>query len=162
VICDGRSVPDDARQARVEEAAMTQAGASTGDARGRRTSGRAAVVVGQLAAVMLLLTASVEVLQGVEALRSGELLATSGDQVYEIDLTVWGWVHVVLGILLAAVAVGILGRRSWGQVTGLVVAGLSMLANFAFLPHYPVWSVTIIAFNALVVWALSTQLRGGR
>ena len=138
---------------------MTGAGASTSDARGRRTSSRAAVVVGQFAAVMLLITASVEVLQGVEALRSGELLTTSGDQVYEIDLTVWGWIHVVIGILLVAVAVGILRRRSWGQVTGLVVAGLSMLANFAFLPYYPWWSVVSIAFGALVVWALCTQLR---
>ena len=138
---------------------MTSAGESTSDARGRRTSNRAAVVVGQFAAVMLLATASVEVLQGVEALRSGELLATSGDQVYEIDLTVWGWIHVVIGILLVAVAVGILRRRSWGQVTGLVVAGLSMLANFAFLPYYPWWSVVSIAFGALVVWALCTQLR---
>jgi hypothetical protein len=109
---------------------------------------------------MLLVTASVEVLQGVEAIRGGgELLATSGDEVYEIDLTVWGWIHVVIGILLVAVAVGILGRRSWGQVTGLVVAGLSMLANFAFLPYYPWWSVVSIAFGALVVWALCTQLR---
>jgi hypothetical protein len=141
---------------------MTGAGASTRDARGRRTSGRAAVVVGQFAAVMLLVTASVEVLQGVEALRSDELLTTSGDQVYEIDLTVWGWVHVVIGVLLVAVAVGILGRRSWGLVTGLVVAGLSMLANFAFLPYYPWWSVVSIAFGGLVVWALCTQLREGR
>lgn len=141
---------------------MTGAGESASDARERRTSSRAAVVVGQFAAVMLLVTASVEVLQGVEALRSGELLVTSGDQVYEMDLTVWGWIHVVIGILLVAVAVGILGRRSWGQVTGLIVAGLSMLANFAFLPHYPLWSLTIIGFNALVVWALCTQLRGAR
>ncbi|WP_107771465.1 DUF7144 family membrane protein [Nocardioides sediminis] len=138
---------------------MTGAGASTSDAGRRRTSSRAAVVVGQFAAVMLLVTASVEVLQGVEAIRSGELLATSGSEVYEIDLTVWGWIHVVIGVLLVAVAVGILRRRSWGQVTGLVVAGLSMLANFAFLPYYPWWSVVSIAFGGLVVWALCTQLR---
>jgi hypothetical protein len=138
VICRGPSAPDDALQAPAKEVVMTSAGESTSDARERRTPNRAAVVVGQFAAVMLLVTASVEVLQGVEALRSGELLVTSGDQVYEM---------------------GILGRRSWGQVTGLVVAGLSMLANFAFLPYYPWWSVVSIAFGALVVWALCTQLR---
>jgi hypothetical protein len=108
---------------------------------------------------MLLVTASLEVLQGVEALRNDQLLVTGADQVYEVDLTVWGWVHVVLGLLMAAVAVGILRRSSWGLVTGLVVAGLSMLANFAFLPHYPWWALVVIGFDALVVWALCTQLR---
>ena len=67
----------------------------------------------------------------------------------------------VIGVLAGAVAIGILLQAAWGQVTGLIVAGLMILTNFAFLPHYPFWSLTIIAFSVLVMWALCTQLRRG-
>ena len=43
-------------------------------------------------------------------------------------------------------------------MTGLIVAGLSTLANFAFLPYYPVWSLTIVAVNILIICALGTLL----
>jgi hypothetical protein len=71
---------------------------------------------------------------------------------------VWGAIHLVIAVLSAVVAVGVLTRRSWGQVCGAIVAGLSMLINFAFLPHYPLWSMVVIALEALVIWALLTQL----
>ena len=76
------------------------------------------------------------------------------DYLYEFDLSTWGWIHLVLGLLGICVGVGILMRRSWAQLTGVMIAGLSMLANFAFLPYYPFWAMTIIALNVLVIWAL--------
>jgi len=45
---------------------------------------------------------------------------------------------------------------TWARVVGIVVASLSLIANFAFLPHYPVWSVVIIALDTAAIWALST------
>ena len=33
------------------------------------------------------------------------------------------------------------------------------LANFAFLPYYPLWTILVIAFYVLVIWALTAQLR---
>jgi hypothetical protein len=39
------------------------------------------------------------------------------------------------------------------------VAALSMIANFAFIPFYPVWSITIIAICVAVIWALTAHGR---
>ena len=117
---------------------------------------------GVLAGALLLVAAFFDVLQGVSAIAKDELYAGGEDYVYQFDTTTWGWVHLVIGVLAGAVAVGILVGASWGQVTGLVVAGLVMISNFAFLPYYPFWAITLIAFSALVMWALCNQLnRGG-
>ena len=124
----------------------------------RSTKRTRADMAAQFAAVLLVVVASFEVLQGISAIADDELLVAGSDYAYNLDSTARGWVHVTIGVLLLAVAVGILARRSWAQVTGMIVAGSSMLANFAFLPIYPFWSLTVIAFNVVIVWALCTLL----
>jgi hypothetical protein len=156
--------PDDAKQGMCyEEAEMTDTGVSADrihDKPGRRSSMTTsrADLVSSFAAVILLTTASFEVLQGIGAIANDELFLAHSDYLYEFDMTAWGWTHVVLGLLLGAIAVGVLAHKSWAQVTGMIVAGLSMLTNFAFLPYYPLWSLVIIAFNVVAIWALCTQL----
>lgn len=122
------------------------------------TKGAWADVVGTFAGVLLLMAGGFGMLQGASAVANDALYSQGSDYLYNFDMTAWGWVHLVLGAIGIAVAVGILMRRSWAQVSGMIVAGLSMLANFAFIPHYPFWAITIIAINVLVIWALSTQL----
>jgi len=112
-----------------------------------------------LAGTLLVMAASFDILQGLSAIAKDDLYAAGGDYLYAFDTTTWGWVHLVLGVLALAVAIGILLRAGWGQVTGLIVAGLLMLTNFAFIPYYPFWSITVIAFSGLVIWALCAQLK---
>ena len=62
-----------------------------------------------------------------------------------------------MAVITFVVSIGILLRRSWGQVLGVVVVVVSMITNFAFLPQYPLWAITIIALDVLIAWALCTQ-----
>jgi hypothetical protein len=122
------------------------------------TKGAWADVVGTFAGVLLLMGACMQLLQGLSAIGNDDLYSEGSDYLYQFDIQVWGAIHVVIAVLSAVVAVGVLTRKSWGQVCGAIVAGLSMLINFAFLPHYPLWSMVVIALEALVIWALLTQL----
>lgn len=116
-------------------------------------------VVGVLAGVLLLMSGAFEILQGASAIANDDLYAAGSDFLYQFDMTVWGWVHLVIGVLSIIVGIGILGGRSWALVAGMIIAGLSAIANFAFLPHYPLWAVTVIAVDLLIIHALSVQLR---
>jgi len=112
-----------------------------------------------LAGVLLLINAAFGILQGASAIANDDLYSAGSDYLYKLDMTVWGWTHVVIGVLCFVVAIGILRGASWGQVSGMVIAGLSAIANFAFLPYYPLWGITIIALDVLIIWALSVQLK---
>ncbi len=127
-------------------------------------SGRGALadVTVTFAAVVLLLTSLMEILQGLAAINDPESFFAGADYTFGFDATAWGWAHLVLGVISAAVAIGIMTRQSWAQVVGMLIAGLAMLTNFAWLPHYPLWAIVIIALNACVIWALSVQLRNYR
>ena len=123
------------------------------------TKGAWADLASTFGGVLLLATACFGFLQGASAVANDDLYSSGSAYLYEFDMTVWGWTHIVIAVLSAVVAVGILARKSWGQVTGVIVCGLSMIANFAFIPRYPLWSLIVIAVNVLVVWALTIQLK---
>jgi hypothetical protein len=125
------------------------------------TSGKGGLadVTAAFAGVLLMLASLFDLLQGMSAVHDDELYAAGSDYLFRINVTAWGWVHIVIGLLGVGVAIGILMRKAWGQVTGMIVASLSILTNFTFLPVYPVWAAFIIAFNLGVIWSLSYQLK---
>ena len=123
------------------------------------TKGMFADVTATFGGVLLLLASFFDILQGGAAVSNDDLYAQGSEYLYKFDLTAWGWAHIILGLLGVGVAIGILLRATWGQITGIMVASLSILTNFMFLPIYPVWGAFIIGFNVLVVWALCSQLK---
>jgi hypothetical protein len=121
--------------------------------------GSVADVAATFAGVLLVLASLFDIVQGLSAVHDDALYAAGSDYLFRIDVTAWGWIHIVTGVVGLPVAIGILMRKGWGQVAGMVIASLSILANFTFLPVYPVWASFIIAFNLGVIWALSVQHR---
>ena len=112
-----------------------------------------------LGAGVLLITSLMEILQGLAAINDPEFFVSGADLTFDFDVTVWGWLHVILGVISVAVAIGIFTRQGWAQALGMIIAALAMLTNFVWLPHYPLWAVTLIALNGLVIWALSVQMK---
>jgi hypothetical protein len=110
------------------------------------------------AASMLALTGAWQVLAGITAIANDDIYVLGGDYTFDFDLTTWGWVHLVLGGLAIAVAVGIFSGNQYAISAGIVVAFLSAIGNFAFLPYYPLWALVVLAFDALVIWALCQRL----
>jgi hypothetical protein len=123
------------------------------------TRGAVADVTAAFAGVLLIVTAIFDILQGVAAIANDELFAEGTEYLYRMNVTAWGWVHVIIGVLSVAVGVAILKQVAWGQLCGIVLASLAAMTNFLFLPIYPWWAITIIGINLLVIWALTTQIK---
>ena len=96
--------------------------------------------------------------QGVSAALNDNVYVSTNDYVYRFDLTTWGWIHMVIGVIAVGVGVAILAGQTWALATGIGIAALSALSNFLFLPYYPLWALIIIAIDVAVIWALSVRL----
>lgn len=107
------------------------------------------------AGVMMLVVGVYHALGGIAALIQDQVYVTMPDYTYTLDITSWGWIHLVLGVLVAVTGGGVLSGRGWGRVGGITVTALSMIANFMFIPYYPIWSLVMIALGAAVIWALA-------
>jgi hypothetical protein len=112
--------------------------------------------VAQFGAVIMILVGAYQAATGLVALLGNELFVTTQNYVFQLDTTTWGWIHIVIGVVVVFAGCAVLARRTWGVVLGLVFCGLSAIANFAFIPHYPIWSMLMIALDVLVIWALLT------
>lgn len=108
------------------------------------------------AAILLLTVGVVSFFQGIAAVASDDLLVIGVEYTYQFDTTAWGWAHIVLGVLLAISAIGLMTGAMWARIAAIGFASLSILANFLWLPYYPMWSILIIALDVVVIWAVST------
>jgi hypothetical protein len=88
-----------------------------------------------------------------EPVRSARIQA--GNYTFEFDTSVWGWVHLLTGILLVVTGYGLFARSTWAGVTALLLAMLNAVVNFLFIPYYPLWSLLLIALNVWVILALT-------
>jgi hypothetical protein len=103
---------------------------------------------------MMIITGLFNAMEGIVALARNEIYAVTPRYIFAFDLTTWGWIQIILGVVVLAAGVGVITGQLWGRVVGITIAALTMLANFAFIPYYPIWSLMIIALNVFVIWAL--------
>lgn len=107
-----------------------------------------------LAGALLALSGVFTLVQALYALFGDAVFVQSDGQPMLLDITTWGWVHLVLGALQLAVGLAVFRGATWARVTAAVVVGLSAVSQMVFLPAYPVWSIVVIAIDVLVIWAL--------
>jgi hypothetical protein len=109
------------------------------------------------AATMMIIGGSLNALYGLVAIVNDDWVVWRNTTAVYFDLSTWGWVQLVVGVLVALAGVGVLTGNVVARAVGVLMAGLSMLANFFFIPVYPFWSITIITVDALVIWALTAH-----
>lgn len=105
--------------------------------------------------ILLLMVGTFQFLQGVAAVLKDSLFVVTEKYVFQLDITSWGWIHLIIGAIGIAVSIGILMGKTWARLGGIAIASFSALSNFLFLPYYPLWAIVLIALNVLVIWALS-------
>ena len=110
------------------------------------------------AATMMIMLGIFHAFQGLIALFQDNyyLVGKSGLAIH-MDFTAWGWTHLILGLVVVGAGVGLLSGQMWARVVGVAVALLSAVVNIAFLSAYPIWSTMMIAFDVLVIWALTVH-----
>jgi hypothetical protein len=106
------------------------------------------------AAVMMMIGGILQGTYGFIALVNDEWVVWTNRANLYVDLTTWGWVHLILGIVLALSGLGVLSGNILARTVGVVLASLSLIANFLFIPAYPMWSITAVVINAAIIWAL--------
>ena len=114
------------------------------------------------AGVMLLTVSVFQLFEAIAAIADDQVYVRGVNYAFAFDLTTWGWIHLVLGLIGVATGIGLLASQSWAYLVGIVIAFFGALSSFAFLPYYPFWAMTIIAFDVFVIWALTVTIARDR
>ena len=113
-------------------------------------------VVYTFAGIMLIVGGAFQVIEAIAALVNDEYILVLPNYVFSLDLTGWGVIHLLIGLILAAIGVFLLLGKGWARIAGIVVAGISALINFSWLPYAPLWAILLIGIDVLVIWALAS------
>ena len=114
---------------------------------------------GVFAATMMIIGGSLNALYGLVAAVNDDWVVWTNRSTVYLDLSTWGWVHIVVGLLVAVAGFGVLSGNIVARTVAVLIAGISMLSNFFFIPVYPLWALTVITVDALVIWALTAHGR---
>jgi hypothetical protein len=107
------------------------------------------------AGTMMVLIGVFQALAGLVAIFNDDFYVITENYTFDLDTTVWGWIHLVLGILVALTGWSLFARKTWAGVAAITIAMLSAIANFFFIPYYPFWAILQIALAVWVIWALT-------
>ena len=118
-----------------------------------------AVGVTVFAAILMIMGGIMQAMQGIVALANDTFFVVGEEYVFEFDVTTWGWVHLVLGLVVAFAGIGLFQGATWARVVAILVASVSILVNFMWMPFYPVWSLTLMTFAVFVIWATTAHGR---
>jgi hypothetical protein len=109
-----------------------------------------------LAAVLMIMSGLWSFFVGITGVLSGGFYVTVRNYTFSYSIHAWGWTHLIIGAVVFAAGVCLLLGMMWARVVGVILAVISGLANFLFLPYYPLWSIVVIALDAFIIWALVT------
>ena len=109
------------------------------------------------AAIMMIMVGVFQALQGLIGIFENEFYVATRNYLFQFDATTWGWIHLLVGLIVAFAGWGLLSGRTWARAVAITVALLSAIANFLFIPYYPFWSLLIITLDVFVIWAVAAH-----
>jgi hypothetical protein len=107
------------------------------------------------AATMMTLSGVFQILGGLVAIFDDDFYVVTANYTFDLDVTAWGWIHLIVGVLVLATGLGLFARAAWAGVTAILLAMLSAVTNFFFIPYYPIWALLVIGLSVWVIWALT-------
>ena len=111
------------------------------------------------AAIMMSMMGLWWAMAGLVAIIDDEFFVVTQEWIFKFDVTAWGWIHLILGIVVLVAAFGLFSGAVWARTVGVIIAVLAGLVAFAWMPYYPLWAILFVAVSISVIWALTAHGR---
>jgi hypothetical protein len=111
------------------------------------------------AAVLMIFGGAMAIIEGVVGIAKDNLYVTTPNYTLKFSTTTWGWIHLIIGIVVVLAGFYLFTGATWARWIGILVAAVSLFFQFFFIPWYPFWALTLIAIDIFIIWALATARR---
>jgi hypothetical protein len=106
------------------------------------------------AGVMMIVAGTLWFFQGLAAVIEDEFYVVTENYAFDLDVSTWGWIHMAGGIILGLAGLFLFTGNMAARIVAVFAAVLAIVANFLYVPYYPVWSLLIIALCIGIIWAV--------
>lgn len=109
------------------------------------------------AAILMIISGGLNAFYGLVGIVNDEWVVWTNRGALLLDITEWGWIHLLLGLLVLFSGIGLFSGSMIARIVGVIAVSLSLIGNFSFIPAYPIWAIVIITIDVLVIWALTVH-----
>ena len=109
------------------------------------------------ATTMFAIVGLMDIIFGLTMILNNEWIVFTATEVWYLDIAVWGWITLMVGVLALVVAWGIYSGQMWARVVGIIAAGIAAINAFVIIPYFAVWGIALLAAWGLVIWALAVH-----
>lgn len=99
------------------------------------------------------------IISGFVAIVNSDFYVVGPEYIFQFDATVWGWVHLLLGVVMLFAGFALFSGAVWARTVGVIIAIVWAIVAFAWLPWFPVWALAFIAISFSVIWSLTVHGR---
>jgi hypothetical protein len=118
-----------------------------------------AVGVTVFAGALMVMVGAFHAFQGLVALFNDTFYVVGPKYIFQFNITTWGWLHLILGIVVALAGAALFRGAVWARTVAVIVACVSVVASFISMPYYPLWSITVIVLDIFIIWAVTVHGR---
>jgi hypothetical protein len=108
---------------------------------------------------MMILLGAFQAVAGLVGIINDTFYVKGAKYVFQFDRTTWGWINLIIGIVVVLAGFGVFSGAIWARTVGVILAIVSGIGAFAWLPWYPIWGIAIIVVSVAVIWALTAHGR---
>ena len=109
------------------------------------------------AGFMMVVLGILQAIAGFVALLNNTFFLVRNQGLVVFNYTTWGWIHLLLGIVVLMAGTALLSGKAWGRIVAVILAIISIIANFTFISAYPVWSVIAMVIDVMIIYAVTVH-----
>jgi hypothetical protein len=109
------------------------------------------------AGVIMFVVGSLDALWGLGAILNDDVVVVGGQGALIADITVWGWVHLLLGVVIATTGVGLLMGRESARFLAIFLLAVNAISQIVWFPAAPLWSFLLIILDVTIIYQLTAR-----
>lgn len=109
------------------------------------------------AGALLLIVGSLNALYGLAGILNDDVVIVGGEGVIIADVTTWGWIHLILGSIVAATGLGLFSGAEWARMTAVFFVAINAIAQVVWFPAAPLWAFLIIILDVTIIYQLTAR-----
>lgn len=109
------------------------------------------------AGCLLLIVGSLNALYGLSAVLNDEIVVVGGQGVLLADISMWGWIHLILGTIMACTGLGLFAAAESARWVAVFIVSVNAVAQIVWFPAAPLWSFLIILLDVAIIYQLTAR-----
>jgi hypothetical protein len=109
------------------------------------------------AGVVMFIVGSLDALWGLGGVLNDDIVVVGGEGAIIADITTWGWVHLILGSVVALTGLGLLAGNEAARWLGVFVLAVNAILQIVWFPAAPLWAFLIIVLNVTIIYQLTVR-----